>query len=237
MVSQEQPKAFNPNEHLLRIQGKEYLPVRWRLVWFHQATGPHAGYITVELEHDRQAGFAKFFTIAWDGSDETWRHVKLNGVEVDVCGRLATGEGSETRADFNDYYEKAATKSLGRALAGLSFGTQFALELDERERVVDSPVERAVRTGSTVARTTGNGTHASAQTKAARQPESGAEGASAEQAAEEEKPATEQQLMSIRKLCAALGREEPAPNVLTLASASALIRQLSREYHAARQAS
>src|SRR5262252_29842 len=127
-MTQEQARTFNPGDHLQRIQGKDYLPVRWRLVWFHQATGQRAGYVTVEQEHDRQTGFAKFFTIAWDGSDETWRHINIRGVEIDVCGRVATGEGSETRADFGDYYEKAATKSLGRALAGLSFGTQFAPE-------------------------------------------------------------------------------------------------------------
>jgi hypothetical protein len=52
-----------------------------------------------------------------------------------------------------------------------------------------------------------------------------------------ETPANEQQLISIRKLCAALGREEPAPNVLTFTGAGALIRQLSREYNNARRAS
>lgn len=132
---------FTPNKKIERIQGKDYLPVRWRLVWFHQDTGPKAGYVTVELEHDRQAGFAKFFTLAWNGEGEEWRPVKINGIELDVCGRVATGEGSETRADFNDYYEKAATKSLGRALAGLSYGTQFAPEMDEKHRVVDTPSE------------------------------------------------------------------------------------------------
>jgi len=146
------------------------LPVRWRLVWFHQATGSRAGYVTVEIEHDRQNGFAKFFTIAWDGAEETWRHVNIRGVELDVCGRVATGEGSETRADFNDYYEKAATKALGRALAGLSFGTQFAPELDEKQRIVDSPVERSNRgsasgagragASETAARTPAKGTSA-----------------------------------------------------------------------------
>lgn len=144
----EQLQGFEPGRHLDKIQGKEYLPVRWRLVWFRQATGNRAGYITVELEHDRQAGFAKHFTIAWDGSDDTWRPVKINGIEVDVCGRVSTGEGSETKADFNEYWEKSATKSLGRALAGLGFGTQFAPELDEKHRVVDTPIhgkERAQR--------------------------------------------------------------------------------------------
>ena len=48
--------------------------------------------------------------------------------------------GSETAKDFGDYAEKASTKSLGRALAMLGYGTQFAAEMDEGERVVDSPV-------------------------------------------------------------------------------------------------
>ncbi len=240
MASQEQAptKEFNPNEHLLRIQGKDYLPVRWRLVWFHQATGSRAGYVTVELDHDRQQGFAKFFTIAWDGNDETWRHVNIRGVEIDVCGRVATGEGSETRADFNEYYEKAATKALGRALAGLSFGTQFAPELDEKQRIVDSPVERPNRGAPTgINRAAADEASARAQTRAPA-PTAATETPAQEQAGVDgEPPANEQQLISIRKLCAALGREEPAPNVLTFAGASALIRQLSREYNNARKAS
>jgi hypothetical protein len=238
MTGQEQFKEFNPNEHLLRIQGKDYLPVRWRLVWFHQATGSRAGYVTVEIEHHRQDGFAKFFTIAWDGNDEQWRHVNIRGVELDVCGRVATGEGSETRADFNDYYEKAATKALGRALAGLSFGTQFAPELDEKQRIVDSPVERPVR-GSSGPGRAGAGEAGRTPAKTAQQPATAAPEAFAHEPAEMdgEPPANEQQMLSIRKLCAALGREEPAPNVLTFTGAGALIRQLSREYNNARRAS
>lgn len=240
MAGQEQFKEFNPNEHLLRIQGKDYLPVRWRLVWFHQATGSRAGYVTVELEHDRQNGFAKFFTIAWDGNDETWRHVNIRGVELDVCGRVATGEGSETRADFNDYYEKAATKALGRALAGLSFGTQFAPELDEKQRIVDSPVERPNRGApSGMGRAGASETAARTPAKASAPAFAAVPEAPAGEHAEVdgEQPANEQQLISIRKLCAALGREEPAPNVLTFTGAGALIRQLSREYNNARRAS
>ncbi len=240
MAGQEQFREFNPNDHLLRIQGKEYLPVRWRLVWFHQTTGSRAGYVTVEIEHDRQNGFAKFFTIAWDGAEETWRHMNIRGVELDVCGRVATGEGSETRTDFPDYYEKAATKALGRALAGLSFGTQFAPELDEKQRIVDSPVERSGRGAAPGASRPGTGTPAARPSSLAAAPASAAapEAPAAEQAgAEGEQLANEQQLLSIRKLCSALGREEPAPNVLTFTGAGALIRQLSREYNNARRAS
>lgn len=49
-------------------------------------------------------------------------------------------------------------------------------------------------------------------------------------------PANEQQLTSIRKLCAALGREEPDPKVLSIDAAGALLRQLSRDYNAQRRA-
>src|SRR5262249_27662737 len=163
--------------------------------------------------------------------------INIRGVELDVCGRVATGEGSETRADFSEYYEKAATKALGRALAGLSFGTQFAPELDEKQRIVDSPVERSGRgapSGTGRQEASEPATRTSAKAAVAAAPEAPVN----EQAEDSgEQPANEQQLLSIRKLCAALGREEPAPNVLTFAGAGALIRQLSREYNNARRAS
>lgn len=141
-MTEKAAKPFNPNEHIQKIQGKDYLPVRWRLVWFRQETGTTAGYVTVELEYDRQAGFAKYFCVAWDGADDTWRQIEVNGMKLSVCGRVATGEGSETRSDFPDYAEKAATKSVGRAMAGLGFGTQFAEEMNEGTRFADSPTER-----------------------------------------------------------------------------------------------
>lgn len=225
-------ETFNPSEHLQRIQGKDYLPVRWRLVWFHQATGPRAGYVTVELEHDRQAGFAKFFTIAWDGNGDEWRHVNIRGVELDVCGRVATGEGSETRADFNDYYEKASTKSLGRALAGLGFGTQHAPEMDEKARVVDTPEER--KTAQPRQAAASQPVQDQRRTEPPRRPAPAQE--EQETPAADEQPANEQQLLSIRKLCAALGREEPDPKVLNFAGAGALIRQMSKEFNTRRRA-
>lgn len=53
----------------------------------------------------------------------------------------------------------------------------------------------------------------------------------------DEPPANEQQVLSIRKLCAALGREEPAAGTLTFQGASTLIRQMSKEYNERRRAS
>ena len=125
---------YDPNQHLMSLKGKAYLDVQNRMIWFLRdqrdliarglATCSHV--VRTELvEQDRQAGFAQFKTYVRD-----------------VLGNEATMYGSETMKDFGDYAEKASTKSLGRALAMLGYGTQFAAEMDEGERVVDSPVAR-----------------------------------------------------------------------------------------------
>ena len=127
---------YDPNQHLMSLKGKAYLDVQNRMIWFLRdqrdliarglATTSYV--IRTELvEQDRQAGFAQFKTYVRD-----------------VLGNEATMYGSETAKDFGDYAEKASTKSLGRALAMLGYGTQFAAEMDEGERVVDSPVNAPV---------------------------------------------------------------------------------------------
>lgn len=127
-MMQQEPQVFQAQDHLVQLEEGQYLPIQWRLVWFHQATGPRAGYVTVEVAHDRATGFAQFLTIAWDGQGDSWRQVKVQGMMLSVCGRVATGEGSEEASHFPDYYEAAATKSLGRALEGLGFGTASVTE-------------------------------------------------------------------------------------------------------------
>ena len=58
-------------------------------------------------------------------------------------GGSARMHGSETAGDWKDYIEKAQTKSLGRALAAVGYGSQFTDdEFAEGERIVDSPVAR-----------------------------------------------------------------------------------------------
>lgn len=241
-VTETTTKGFNPAEHLQKITGKDYLPVRWRLVWFHAVTTPRAGYCTFQLQLDRQQGFAQFLCVAWDGNDETWRTMEVPVGEVicklQVCGRVAMGYGSETRADFADFPEKSETKAIGRAMAGLGFGTQFAPDLDEKHRIVDSPVERANNRAAAGGGRAGGGAAPERATAAASQahpPASAHAQANGEPSADDEQPANEQQMASIRKLCAALGREEPDPKGLTVAGASALIRQLSREYNNSRR--
>ena len=117
---------FNPKEHLIDLKGKSYLQVMWRLVWFRDEKPLWAIDTKLEQLSDKHAVFcAKIY---------------------DENGSLkSAGYGSESINDFRDFIEKAETKAVGRALAMLGYGTQFAPELDEGERIVDSPVEVKVK--------------------------------------------------------------------------------------------
>ena len=105
---------FNPNEHMMKLKGKDYLQVAWRLVWFRDpenGCGPTWGIKTELLEHgDNWAVF----------------RATITNEKGDV---ISTGHGSESAKDFGDYLEKAETKAVGRALAMLGFGTQFAADI------------------------------------------------------------------------------------------------------------
>ncbi|MBI3944399.1 MAG: hypothetical protein HY321_00615, partial [Armatimonadetes bacterium] len=58
----------------------------------------------------------------------------------DQAGKtMARGTKMETARGFADYIEKSETGAIGRALALCGFGTQFAPELEEGERIVDAP--------------------------------------------------------------------------------------------------
>ncbi len=108
---------------LLNLRGKDYLQVAHRLVWFRE-------------EHPAWSIETEPLTIQPDYAIFTAR-VK------DETGRvIATGTKHETKQGFFDFIEKAETGSIGRALALCGFGTQFAPELDEGERIVDSPITR-----------------------------------------------------------------------------------------------
>jgi hypothetical protein len=210
---------YDPNNHLMQLKGRDYLNVQNRLLWFIRdqrafisgglARVPYV--IQTELvELDREAGFAHFKTYVRD-----------------VLGNESTMYGSESVKDFGDFAEKASTKSLGRALLALGYGTAFAPEMDEGERVVDAPVERK----RTSAR------NASAAEPVARPVPAAAASEPAHRNTPTSEPlATEQQLRSISKLCEALGKPEPEPG-LTLAQARELISQLSGEYQRMRRAS
>jgi hypothetical protein len=121
---------FDPGKHLTKI-GKgnreaDYLEVKWRLVWFRHRH-PEGSIETEHIIIDKDIAVFK----------ATARYDIGEGF-----GGVATGYGSEQPKDFGDYIEKAETKAVGRALAMLGFGTQFAPEMDEGERIVDSPIVR-----------------------------------------------------------------------------------------------
>src|SRR5260221_13469382 len=130
---------FKPQEHVIVMERKsknketnqwvttqtEYLPVQWRIFWF-RSDNPKGKIDSHALTLDLERGAAIF---------ETY-------VEREDGGS-ARMHGSETLGDWKDYIEKAQTKSLGRALAAVGYGSQFTDdEFTEGERIVDSPVDR-----------------------------------------------------------------------------------------------
>jgi len=137
-------KPFDASKYLTDLHGRDYLEVKWRLLWL-RTEHPES---IIETELVKHGGGLALFRA----------RVAVPG------GGTATGWGSETADDFEDFIEKAETKALGRALAALGFGTQFCEDFDfsaerqerrrsearERkqpaskgaERVVDAPVSR-----------------------------------------------------------------------------------------------
>ena len=108
---------------LLNLRGREYLEVKYRLVWFREEH-PDWSIETEILSVTEQSAYAR-------------------ALIRDEQGRIiATSHKYETKQGFPDFIEKAETGAIGRALALIGYGTQFcADELDEGERIVDSPVD------------------------------------------------------------------------------------------------
>jgi hypothetical protein len=231
--------TFNPEKHLMELQGKAYLEVKWRLVWFRQEC-PNGTIDTEEVvvDLDREVE-AEVPTGNWIPNpnrpgkkmpEKMTRHDKgyarFRAVVTDGKGGRATATKSENAASFPDYIEKAETGAVGRALAMLGYGTQFTGdELNEEHRIVDAPVERA--NGFQYAGN-GNGKPAAASAANANSQRSDEKSASA--------PATEQQLASLRKLCQHLGKPVPEDQgTMSYLSAKELILSLSKEYNESRQ--
>jgi hypothetical protein len=113
--------GFEPKKHLMTLKGKDYLEVKWRLVW-------------VRDEHPDAV-------ISTDLIAHSDTHAIFKATVVLPNGASATGYGSEDTKGFPDFLEKAETKALGRALAALGYGTQFCDDMVySAEQVVDAPV-------------------------------------------------------------------------------------------------
>lgn len=114
---------------LISLKGKPYLLVGHRLVWLND----EVPLFDIETE----------FLVMSDEQTVARAKVTLK----DDTGKIlktATATKRETLRDFSDHTEKAETSAVGRALAMLGFGTQFALaDLDEGSRLADSPIQAA----------------------------------------------------------------------------------------------
>jgi hypothetical protein len=132
----QQNNQFDPTEHLIKVTGgADYLEVKWRLVWFRNEH-PEGKIFTEVEEHDRHDGYARVKArVQYDRTME----------DGTVRTAIAESTGTEIISDFPDYLEKAETKAIGRALAALGYGTQFATDFDMQngdgtQHVVDAPV-------------------------------------------------------------------------------------------------
>lgn len=116
-------EKFNAQSKLTKMQGKDYLEVKWRIAWFRDEHPK--GSIITEIVSD---GVIKATIVDGDG--------KL----------LATGHGTPKMQGVakSRPFEGAETAAIGRALAHAGYGTQFADELEEGDHLADAPIEKKV---------------------------------------------------------------------------------------------
>jgi hypothetical protein len=120
---------------LLNLRGKDYLQVAHRIVWFREEKPNWRIQTQIHFTDDKQS--------------------IVRATILDENGNImAQGTKSETFAGFPDHLEKAETGSIGRALALCGFGTQFAPEFDEVDRLADSPLPSKAPKSAPVTRST-----------------------------------------------------------------------------------
>lgn len=106
---------------LQNLKGKAYLLAAHRVLWFREEK-PDYGIQTQIVFYD-----------------EKWAIFKaiISNEKGDI---VAIAHKTEHAAHFGDYLEKAETGAIARALALCGFGTAFALELDDSDRISDAPL-------------------------------------------------------------------------------------------------
>lgn len=117
--------TFDPKRYMMKLQGKDYLPVAPRLYWFRQEH-PDYGIKTEELHADEKEGVYRV-------------ECSITNAEGRV---VAMGRGRETTKGFAaGPYEKAETIAIGRALSALGYGTMDSLDYAESgdDKLADSP--------------------------------------------------------------------------------------------------
>jgi len=193
---------FNPSEHLLNIgtanKPRMYLETKYRLVWLREQY-PEAQIETeiVHLDLEKEVSAEVF---EWDEQLRKSVKVTKHGQGIVIMratvklpnGAIGTGTKMQNGAEFSEWLEKCETGAIGRALAGLGYGTAATDEMSEGEgRVVDAPVDR----------------------KPSYDPD---------------KPCTDQQLATVRKLRTLLSMEQADLDGLTFGDVAALIAELNK---------
>ncbi len=144
---------------LTNLKGKDYLMIAYRIQWMNEdITNFDISTDFLKLEEDYTVARAKVTLF-----DEAGKPLKS-----------ATATKRETKADFSDHTEKAETSAVGRALAMLGFGTQFAIsDLDEGNRLADSPLKNTKSFGTKKATAATSTPSASSKTTSFRKPSNG----------------------------------------------------------------
>lgn len=105
-----------------QLPPQPYLQVAHRLIWFRE-------------EHQDWQIYTEILQMS-----DTSSIVKAT-IRNDKGESIATAHKREDISDFKDHLEKAETSAIGRALALCGYGTQFAHDLDEGDRLADAPLE------------------------------------------------------------------------------------------------
>jgi len=119
MTEQPQPAPeFDASRYLrtIKVRGggeAQYLPAAARILWARH-DHPTAQIVTeIVLASENMARFKCTITLP--------------------TGAVATGHGQETASSFADFFEKAETVAVSRALAILGYGTEGAYDLEDRQ--------------------------------------------------------------------------------------------------------
>jgi hypothetical protein len=106
---------------ILNLRGKEYLEVKYRIVWFRE-------------DHPEWAIETELLSV-------TDNNAYARATVKDEAGRtIATSHKFEAKQGFPDFIEKAETGAIGRSLALVGYGTQFcADELSEAAPLTNMP--------------------------------------------------------------------------------------------------
>lgn len=143
--------TFNPNVHMMTLQGKPYLPVAPRISWINDdhananipALAEH-GAISIQTTLEHYGTFDYYDKAGKLAQD--WQAVVFAEVVIcDTAGNVvkrATGRKRETMKGFADFVEKAETGAIGRALAAAGYGTLASLDFEEGEKA--SPIDGKV---------------------------------------------------------------------------------------------